>query len=48
MKNNPDLIRFLRENTRLIISTFERSGTRNLRILKHALADFQKIYEMVK
>lgn len=46
-ENNPDLIRFLRENTRLIISTFERSGTRNLRILKHALADFQKIYEMV-
>lgn len=46
-ENDPDLIRFLRENTRLIISTFERSGTRNLRILKHALADFQKIYEMV-
>ncbi len=46
-ENNPDLIRFLRENTRLIISTFERSGTRNLRILKHALADFKKIYEMV-
>lgn len=43
----PDLIRFLRENTRLIITTFERSGTRNLRILKHALNDFQKIYEMV-
>ena len=46
-ENNPDLIRFLRENTRLIISTFERSGTRNLRILKHALNDFKKIYEMV-
>ena len=46
-ENNPDLIRFLRENTRLIILTFERSGTRNLRILKHALNDFQKIYEMV-
>ncbi len=46
-ESNPDLIRFLRENTRLIISTFERSGTRNLRILKHALADFKKIYEMV-
>ncbi len=46
-ENNPDLIRFLRENTRLIISTFERSGTRNLRILKHALNDFKKVYEMV-
>ena len=46
-ENNSDLIRFLRENTRLIISTFERSGTRNLRILKHALNDFKKIYEMV-
>ena len=47
-ENNPELIRFLRENTRLIILTFERSGTRNLRILKHALNDFQKIFEMVE
>ncbi len=47
-ENNPDLIRFLRENTKLIITTFERSGTRNLRILKHALNDFQKIHEMVE
>lgn len=47
-ENDPELIRFLRENTRLIILTFERSGTRNLRILKHALNDFQKIYEMVE
>ena len=47
-ENDADLIRFLRENTRLIILTFERSGTRNLRILKHALNDFQKIYEMVE
>ena len=46
-ESNTDLIRFLRENTRLIILTFERSGTRNLRILKHALNDFKKIYEMV-
>ena len=36
-----------RENTGIIISTFNRSGTRNLRILKHALNDFKKIYEMV-
>ncbi len=46
-ENNPDLIRCLRENTGLIISTFNKSGTRNLRILKHALNDFKKIYEMV-
>lgn len=46
-ENNEDLIRFLRENTGLIISTFNKSGTRNLRILKHALNDFKKIFEMV-
>ena len=45
-ENNPDLIRFLRENTNYIISTFNKSGTRNLRILKHALNDFKKIYEI--
>ena len=43
----PELIRFLRENTNLIISTFNKSGTRNLRILKHALNDFRKVFEMV-
>lgn len=46
-ENNQNLIRFLRENTGLIISTFHRSGTRNLRILKHAINDFEKIYDMV-
>ena len=46
-ERNRDLIRFLRENTKLIISTFKKSGTRNLRILKHALNDFSKIYEEV-
>ncbi len=46
-ENSPELIRFLRENTSLIISTFNKSGTRNLRILKHALNDFKKIFEMV-
>ena len=46
-ENDPELIRFLRENTKLIMSTFERSGTRNLRILKHSLNDFKKVYEMV-
>ena len=43
----PELIRFLRTNTALIISTFEKSGTRNLRILKHALADFKRVYDIV-
>ena len=43
----PDLIRFLRENTNLIISTFNKSGTRNLRILKHSLNNFKKIFDMV-
>lgn len=46
-EQNRDLIRFLRENTKLIIATFKKSGTRNLRILKHALNDFSKIYEEV-
>ena len=43
----PDLIRFLRENTNFIISTFNKSGTRNLRILKHSLTNFKKIFDMV-
>ena len=46
-ENYPDLIRFLRENTNLITSTFNKSGTRNLRILKHALNNFKKIFDMV-
>ena len=46
-ESNKDLIRFLREHTNLITNTFIKSGTRNLRILKHALNDFQKIYETV-
>ena len=46
-ENDADLIRFLRENTRLIITTFNKSGTRNLRILKHALNDFKKVFDMV-
>lgn len=46
-ESNPELLKFLRENTGTIISTFNKSGTKNLRILKHALNDFSKIYEMV-
>lgn len=45
-ESDKELIRFLRENTNIIISTFNKSGTRNLRILKHALNDFQKVFEM--
>ncbi len=44
---NQELMRFLREHTNLITSTFVKSGTRNLRILKHALNDFSKVYEVV-
>ena len=46
-ESNKDLIRFLRENTGLITNTFIKSGTRNLRILKHALNDFKKVFENV-
>ena len=46
-ENDADLIRFLRENTGLITSTFNKSGTRNLRILKHALNNFKKIFDTV-
>ena len=46
-ENNKELIRFLRDNTKLIINTFKKSGTRNLRILKHALNDFSKVFEEV-
>ena len=44
---NEELMNFLREHTSLITSTFVKSGTRNLRILKHALNDFSKVYEVV-
>lgn len=46
-ERNEDLARFLREHTNLITSTFIKSGTRNLRILKHALNDFKKVFETV-
>ena len=45
--NNKDLMKFLREHTNLITSTFVKSGTKNLRILKHALNDYSKVYEIV-
>ncbi len=47
-ESNTELMQFLRKNTNIIISTFNKTGTRNLRILKHALNDFQKVFESVK
>lgn len=47
-ESNPKLIQFLRKNSTLIVQTFNRSGTRNLRILKHALNDFQKVFEITQ
>ena len=46
-ESDKEYLRFLKANTNLIISTFNKSGTRNLRILKHSLKDFQRIYKMV-
>ena len=47
-ESSPSYLKFLRENSSYIMSTFKRSGTRNLRILKQALNDFKKIYEMTE
>ena len=44
--DDKDLERFFRSNINLITSSFKKSGTRNLRILKHALKDFQRIYQV--
>lgn len=41
---NDELSDFFKRNTSLIISAFKKSDTRNLRILKHALNDFEKIF----
>ena len=45
---NEELSDFFKRNTSLIISAFKKSDTRNLRILKHSLNDFEKIYNEVK
>ena len=44
---NENLSDFYKRNTSLIISAFKQSNTRNLRILKHALNDFEKIFNEV-
>lgn len=41
---NEDLVDFLKRNTSVIIFAFNKTNTRNLRILKHSLNDFEKIY----
>ena len=46
-EKDKDLITFLRQHIHLITNTFMKSGTRNLRILKHALNDFKKVFENV-
>ena len=45
---NVNLERFLNVEISTIISTFKKTNTRNLRVLKHALNDFEKIFDMVK
>ncbi|NUJ06925.1 P-loop NTPase fold protein [Bacillus paranthracis] len=42
--SNDDLRQFLNENLELIIATFQQSGTKNIRILKQAIDDFEIIY----
>ncbi len=42
---NEKLIDFYKRNSHLIIAAFKKSGTGNLRILKHALNDFERIFE---
>lgn len=44
---NEKLSDFYKRNTSLIISAFNKSETRNLRILKHALTDFEKIFDNI-
>lgn len=45
---NEELSDFYKKNTSVIISAFKKSNTRNLRILKHALNDFEKIFSEIK
>ncbi len=45
---NPYLSKFLKEEMSTIISTFNKTNTKNLRVLKHALNDFERIFTAVK
>jgi hypothetical protein len=44
---NERLSDFYKRNTSSIIAAFNKSETRNLRILKHALTDFEKIFDNI-
>ncbi|MBR5227202.1 MAG: hypothetical protein IKV94_01000 [Clostridia bacterium] len=44
---NAELSRFLKREIATIINIFNKTNTKNLRVLKHALNDFEKIYNMV-
>lgn len=43
---NLELSKFLKKEIATIISVFNKTNTKNLRVLKHALNDFEKIYNM--
>lgn len=45
---NPDLSKFLKKEISTIIYVFNKTNTKNLRVLKHSLNDFEKIYSVVK
>ena len=45
---NPSLAKFLKLEISTIISTFNKTNTKNLRVLKHALNDFERIYTSVQ
>lgn len=44
---NEALSNFYKRNNSVIISAFNKSNTRNLRILKHSLNDFEKIFDNI-
>ena len=44
---NPELEKFLKKEISTIISVFNKTNTKNLRVLKHSLNDFEKIYTNV-
>lgn len=43
---NQELSKFLKKEIATIINVFNKTNTKNLRVLKHALNDFEKIYNM--
>lgn len=45
---NPDLEKFLKREISTIIGVFNKTNTKNLRVLKHALNDFEKVYSVIR